>query len=155
MHDRFQLTCDAVGTAGFLSRPPAHVLAALPTTYSQHREPADPLHFHDHMLSSRTFQTLCKPTNTGLPGNMCGKNNFEQQKLITIKCPSSPLDQHLSLPIIPARCAPPWSREPGALTLHGGFSWFREQGDEQEVDEVDEGEPVVPEGTGCGERRGR
>ena len=70
-------TREALATAGFLPRPPAHVLAALPTAYSQHREPADPLHFHDHTLSSRTFQTLCKPTNAGLLGNMCGKNNCE------------------------------------------------------------------------------
>ena len=53
------------------------------------------------------------------------------------------------------RCTPSWSREQGALTLHGGFSWFQEQGDEQELDEVDKEESVVPEGAGCGKRRGR
>lgn len=52
------------------------------------------------------------------------------------------------------RCTLPWSREQGAPTLHGGFSQFEEQGDEQEVDEADKGEPVVLEGAGCRERRG-
>lgn len=37
-----------------------------------------------------------------------------------------------------------------SLTLHRCFCWFREQGDEQEVDEVDKGEPIVPERTRCG-----
>ena len=58
---------EAATTTSFLPRPPAPVLAALPTAYSQHREPIDLLHFHDHTLSSRTFQIFCKPTNAALP----------------------------------------------------------------------------------------
>lgn len=35
------------------------------------------------------------------------------------------------------------------LTLHGRAGGLGEQGDEEEVDEVDEGQPVVPEQTCC------
>lgn len=151
MHDRFQLMWMQLELPASSPRPPAHVLAALPTTYSQHREPADPLHFHDHTLSSRTFQTSANLQKQACQGT-CGKNNFKQQNS-SPSCPSSPLDcAHLPSDN-PRQMRPLWSREPGALTLHG-FSWFREQGMSKEVDEVDEGEPAVPEGTGW-ERRGR